>query len=117
MAENQEMVARRKADWGEKVRVIGLSTDTKLNLLQNHVKEKGWTDVEHYWAKNGTSNAAQIYANSGIPFNVLVDTAGKIVFMGHANDRKFEQDIDALLAGENISGKGTVRESELKKQG
>lgn len=117
MAANQEMVARRKAEWGDQVRVIGLSTDTKLDLLQNHVKEKGWTDVEHYWAKNGTSNADQIYAKSGIPFNVLVDKSGKIVFMGHADDRKFEEDIDALVRGEKISGKGTVRESELKKEG
>ena len=37
----------------------------------------------------------------------LVDTHGKIVFIGHPATRKLEEDIDKLLKGEKITGEGT----------
>ena len=38
----------------------------------------------------------------------MVDTKGKIVFIGHPSSRQnLEQDIDHLLAGRQISGEGT----------
>ena len=38
---------------------------------------------------------------------LLVDTKGKIVFMGHPASRKIEEDIDNLLKGEVLTGEGT----------
>ena len=37
----------------------------------------------------------------------MVDTHGKIVFVGHPADRSLEEDIDNLLKGEKITGEGT----------
>lgn len=37
---------------------------------------------------------------------LLVDTHGKIVFMGHPANRKIEEDIDKLLKGETLTGAG-----------
>ena len=49
MAHNQEMLEKRQAEWGEKLRIIGLSIDQDKNMLLDHVISNGWTKVEHYW--------------------------------------------------------------------
>jgi len=36
----------------------------------------------------------------------LVDTNGKIVYIGHPATRKLEEDIDTLLKGEKLKGEG-----------
>jgi len=46
---------------------------------------------------------------------MLVDTHGVIVFKGHPATRNLEEDIDALLKGEKITGKGT--EAEVAEKG
>jgi len=44
-----------------------------------------------------------------VPHVLLVDTHGKIVFVGHPASRKLEEDIDTLLKGEKITGAGTSK--------
>lgn len=39
-----------------------------------------------------------------MPHVVLVDTHGKIVFIGHPLSRKLEQDIETLLEGKELTG-------------
>jgi hypothetical protein len=36
----------------------------------------------------------------------LIDTNGKIVYIGHPATRKLEEDIDTLLKGEKLKGEG-----------
>jgi len=73
------------------------------------VAAKGWTEVEHYWSRNGASTADKDYGVQGVPHCLLVDTHGTIVFVGHPSSRKLEEDFDTLLKGEKITGKGTTR--------
>lgn len=40
----------------------------------------------------------------GVPHCALVDTHGKIVWIGHPASRKLEEDINALLEGKELSG-------------
>ena len=48
MAHNQSMLEKKKQDWGENVRIIGVSLDEDKELLKNHLNDKNWTSVEHY---------------------------------------------------------------------
>ena len=48
MNHNQEMLEKRGADWGNDVRIIGLSGDDTMKVLADRVKSKKWTSVEHY---------------------------------------------------------------------
>ena len=98
------MLTHNKEKWGDKVRIIGLSIDQDRAKLQNHVKDKGWTAVEHYWARNGKCTADKDFKLQGVPHCALVDTHGKIVWIGHPSSRKLEEDINALLEGKEISG-------------
>jgi thiol-disulfide isomerase/thioredoxin len=106
MAHNQKMLEERK-DWGKQVRLIGLSIDNDPSTVKNHVEAKGWTSVEHYHVRTAGCTADKDYGVNGVPHVLLVDTKGKIVFVGHPASRDLEKDIDALLKGETLSGEGT----------
>ena len=107
MAHNQEMLEKRGGDWGHKVRLIGLSIDKDVEKLKNHIVDKKWTSVEHYHVRNDVCTGDKEYGVKGVPHVLLVDTHGSIVFMGHPATRDLEKDIDALLKGETLTGKGT----------
>jgi len=55
-----------------------------------------------------------------VPHVLLVDTTGKIVFVGHPASRDLEADIDTLLKGGTLTGEGTgqsaVEEGEDKSE-
>jgi len=105
MAHNQDMITRRKADWGSNVRIIGLSIDQTKEAVVKHCETKGWMDVEHYHRHK--SDCSQVYSVSGVPHVMLIDTKGKIAFKGHPASRPdLEKDIDALLKGETLEGEG-----------
>jgi len=106
MAHNQEMLVKNKEAWGGNVRIIGLSIDQDADKLKSHVEAKEWTAVEHYWSRNGKNDAPTLYGVQGVPHCLLVDTHGKIVFIGHPASRKLEEDINTLLKGEAITGEG-----------
>ena len=42
------MIETRGNEWGDKVRIIGLSVDDTPEEARNHVEEQKWTSVEHY---------------------------------------------------------------------
>jgi len=77
------MLETRGADWGDKVRIIGLSLDQDMNALKTRVEDRKWLNVEHYNVRNGVCTASEDHGVRGIPHVVLVDTHGKIVFKGH----------------------------------
>jgi len=98
------MLEKRGGDWGDRVRLIGLSIDDDFNKLVSHIEEKKWTKVEHYHVRNGKCTADNEYGVKGVPHVLLVDTNGTIVYMGHPASRNLEEDIDALLAGKTLEG-------------
>jgi thiol-disulfide isomerase/thioredoxin len=53
MKHNQEMLEKNANDWGDRVRLIGLSIDQDYNKLVNHIEDKNWKKVEHYHVRNG----------------------------------------------------------------
>ena len=108
MAHNQKMLEDNKEKWGDKVRLIGLSIDQTADKVKSHVEAKGWTAVEHYHVRNGKCEADKEFGVQGVPHVALVDTEGKIVFVGHPASRKLEEDINNLLAGEKLTGAGTT---------
>ena len=94
--------AHKKAgDW-KNVRIIGLSIDNNIEILKTHVKQHGWESVEHYWTKRPDCMASEEWEISGVPYCVLVDTEGKIVWQGHPASLDFEGAIKNLLNKETI---------------
>jgi len=48
MQHNQDMLVKNKEKWSDRVRIIGVSIDSDVQTVKNHVQRKGWNDVEHY---------------------------------------------------------------------
>ena len=117
MAHNQKMLEEHGAKWGDKVRLIGLSIDNDASTVKQHVEDKKWTSVEHYHVRTAGCTADKDYGVAGVPHVLLVDTNGKIVFVGHPASREIEKDIETLLKGEKITGEGTGASAEEEKTG
>ena len=100
------MLESRSAEWGDKVRIIGVSIDDSTDTVVKHVKAKGWEKVEHLHRASSTCD--DDYGVQGVPHVVLVDGKGKIVYVGHPATRELEKDIDTLLSGEKLTGQGTA---------
>jgi len=105
MAHNQEMLEKRAADWGGKVRIIGVSIDNTKDVVVKHVEDKKWKSVEHFHRHE--SKCSETYGVRGVPHVILLDTKGRMVYKGHPATRKdLEADFDTLLKGEPITGDG-----------
>ena len=71
----------------------------------------GWDKVEHFQC-GPESKAKEEFALEGVPHVVLVDTEGKIVFVGHPSERDLEADINTLLKGEQLTMKKEVESAD-----
>ena len=89
MDENQEIMKRRAEDWKGKAVVVALSVDDTIEAAQDNVRERGWTDIRHFWASAGppgwASDAIRTYVIMGIPTAILIDPEGQIVWRGNPN--------------------------------
>lgn len=111
MAHNEEMLKKRGADWGDKVKFVCIAGDQTAEAVVKHVESKKWERPIHY--HKAKSDVMQQYSLSGYPSVMLIDTEGKIVFKGHpANRKDLEKDFDTLLKGEKITGPGTEEEAK-----
>jgi len=113
MQHNEDMLVKRGADWGDKVKIIAISIDQTADAVVKHVDAKDWKRPIHY--HRAKSDCSEQYNVRGVPNVMLVDTTGKIVFKGHpANRKDLEADFDTLLKGEPITGPGTEEEDKPK---
>lgn len=117
MQHNEDMLKKRAADWGDKVKIIGVSIDKEAATVVSHVEKKDWNRPIHY--HRASSDCSQVYQVRGVPHVMLIDTNGKIVFKGHPATRPdLEADFDTLLKGEAITGAGTdAPKAEEPKEG
>ena len=104
------MLEKNGARWKDKVRIMGVSIDQSPDAVVKHVKAKKWTTVEHF--HKGGSTADEDYGCQGVPHVVLVDTTGKVVYIGHPASRELEKDIETLLRGEPLTGVKAGSEDE-----
>jgi hypothetical protein len=44
----QDLLVKRGHEWGNNVRIIGMSIENCDEDVKSYVYEKGWTKVEHY---------------------------------------------------------------------
>jgi len=116
MQHNEDMLKKRAADWGDKVKIIGLSIDKTADVVAAHVDKKDWKRPIHY--HRAESDCSQVYSVRGVPHVMLLDTTGKIVYKGHPATRPdLEADFDTLLKGEAITGAGTEEEAQKPAEG
>lgn len=87
MKHNQYMLEKHASDWGEKVRIVGISVDDEKDSVIKRINEKNWKLVDHFFLGgwNEEHNAVKNYQFNGIPHIVLVDQQGIVVHVGSPN--------------------------------
>ena len=103
-----DMMAANKAKWEGKVRAVGLSIDQDKAKCEAYIKEKGLDSIEHYNVKNKQCPAIPYFGVKQIPYCALIDKEGKIAFIGHPSWRRLDEDINTLIKGKKITGRGCV---------
>jgi hypothetical protein len=71
MAHNQKMLEQNGTEWGDNVRIIGISIDKDTKTVVNHVNNKGWKKVEHF--HRAGSSCSEDYGVNGVPHVMLID--------------------------------------------
>lgn len=79
-------MAIENPDWADKVVIIPLSVDKTPELAADHVADRGWTAMRHFWSRcvdEGQSQAEQAFVVHGIPTAILLKPDGTIAWRGH----------------------------------
>ena len=98
MAHNQHIIDTKGAEWGSKVKIVGVSIDNDQNALRNRIIEQKWTGVQHYNVPgNWQSPVCAQYDVQGVPCVILVNKQHKIVYKGHPMSIDLEAKIDELI--------------------
>lgn len=99
MEENNQVLARRKGDWKDKVAFVAVSLDEDLNQLRNRIRSRGWTEFQHVWTKPAEtgfhSEIGKSYGILSIPTCYVVHPSGVVVWRGNFDN--IERITDHLL--------------------
>jgi WD40 repeat protein len=109
-----ELAARERERWKDRVAIIPLSIDNRPEQVRRHLADRGWTHLDHFWAEpvedNGfNASAARAFVISAVPTSFLVGPDGRILWRGHPlqefggkklSDR-IEEALEPRLTGEN----------------
>lgn len=79
------MISKFNKEYPGKVRIVGISIESKKDVVKKAVESKEWTDVEHYIFirekfENKRHPCETSYNFNVIPYVVLIDKSGKVVF-------------------------------------
>ncbi len=98
MMHNNELIKRRGDSWRDRVTVLGVSIDDKIETIREHVDERDWNAVRQVWVPEAWQSApVKMYAVTGVPSAFLIDAEGVIVWAGHPNEIELEARIDEML--------------------
>lgn len=88
------MLDKKKPEWENVVKLIGISIDDAPQKVITHVEARKWTSVLHYHRHH--TKADKTYGCNGVPHVFLVNKEGIITFIGHPASVNLEDEIDKL---------------------
>jgi thiol-disulfide isomerase/thioredoxin len=94
-----QQYGRQHPDWENRVKLVSLSIDDSLKLVQRHLERRGWTNTFNLWAGPGgwVAEAAKAYRVSGVPTCYVIDAQGIIVLAGQSASLEIGKCVDQLL--------------------
>lgn len=99
MTRTDEMAARR-SEWGDRVAVVGVSSDDDLDEVTGSVREHHWNASLQAWGGphyNGGSTVERALGVRRIPHAILIDGRGTLRWVGHPDEIDLEKEIERLV--------------------
>lgn len=100
MTRTDEMAARR-AEWGDRVAIVGVSSDDDLDEVAGSVRNHRWSTSLQAWGGphyNGGSTMERALGVRRIPHAILIDERGTLRWAGDPDEVDLEKEIDRLVA-------------------
>ena len=67
----QLILNKKKAEWADKVRILGICFDQTKEQMVEHIKNRGWSDIEHFHRHK--SDCGEDFGVPKIPFAFILD--------------------------------------------
>ncbi|CAD8121929.1 unnamed protein product [Paramecium sonneborni] len=102
MDHNQKML-EKNADWQNKVKIVAISVDDDNESVTERVNNKKWKSIEHYRFEKGwdeENDLIKYLQLRGIPFVILINKWGKIIYLGHPSKGNLEVRINQEIKAE-----------------
>lgn len=97
------LAGAKQKEWEGRVVLAGVSLDRDLGTARDAVRANGWGRMRQLWSGpdlSGRENlAAKAFGIVELPYAVLIDTSGTVVWRGNPVDHPAEERIEALLNG------------------
>lgn len=99
MRHNNDLMKRRRDSWRDRVTVLGVSIDDKIETIIDHVNQRDWYAVRQVHIPGAwKSDPVKHYSVTGVPSAFLIDAKGIVVWAGHPTSIDIEKEIEELLA-------------------
>ena len=105
---HNDALLSKNPSWHDNVEFICISMDSEAEVVNRAVQENNWTRLSIYWAGPEThgEDAPVKLKLSGVPKYVLV-RHGKVIWSGHPDDRRLEDDINGLIENREVFAQPT----------
>ena len=102
MRKMNQVVVDKPDVWKEQAVIVPISIDNTTDLVTDHVKNRGWTNLQYYWsgsdgAGGWQSPAPQAFGVNGVPTSFILDRNGKIIWKGHPADTSDGKDLEGRI--------------------
>ncbi|CAD8176273.1 unnamed protein product [Paramecium pentaurelia] len=100
LIEQCENLYQKKLEWQGKIKIVGMSIDSQLQLLIKRLNNNNWKKIEHYRFPNGYDDNNQIFNElniKDIPFIFITNKKGEITYLGSPENIFLEEFLDNEL--------------------
>eukprot|EP01022_Parablepharisma_sp_SALTPOND_P022272 TRINITY_DN4481_c0_g1_i2.p1 TRINITY_DN4481_c0_g1~~TRINITY_DN4481_c0_g1_i2.p1 ORF type:complete len:427 (+),score=30.80 TRINITY_DN4481_c0_g1_i2:69-1283(+) len=111
MDEHQKLLEKHP-EWSNCLQVIAICIDGTKEKARETIKEKVWSNMEHYWVDGGLgSTIGKMFGIDALPFSILLDKAGIIRLYGNPKLMDLEKNVQSLLATGSLYSKEPEEEA------
>jgi thiol-disulfide isomerase/thioredoxin len=102
MQKLSELAGEQADAWRDRVSLVGVSIDDEPAQAKQHIQQRGWNNLDHYWSgAEGTMGfpppALRAFVGSAVPDAVLIDAQGRILWRSHPMDTRDGQTLQERI--------------------
>jgi len=105
MDKYDSLLDRREKDWKGRVAFVAMSLDRELKTVRRMAQSQGWKHLRLLWTPLDMAQreplASRAFGIVELPYAVLIDASGTVIWRGNPLQYSAEEQIDGLLGTES----------------